>query len=304
MMVKEGILPLDSYRLAQYSVQVPCYICTGPNTFDCESCRHCGAPMALTHQANTQKICPKTIAAIGTSGVGKTVYLGMLMDILSRQPGDLQLLARGAFSISLQQNTVAALARCEVPAKTPSEPERWNWVHCQLRSSKHRRPAELIMPDLAGEALIEEVDHPNTFPVIRSLLSKCSGVLLLVDAAKLSDGTHGQDYFTMKLLSYLLELDDDPRNGWRQRPVAVVFTKADVNESCFEDPANFARHHTTGVWQLCHERFNDHGFFATSVAGGCVQRLLPDGTRASVPLRVEPRGVTVPFQWLVQRIWK
>ena len=54
------------------------------------------------------------IAVFGASGVGKTVYLGMLMDMLSRQTERLQLLARGAFSITLQQTTVAALSRVRV----------------------------------------------------------------------------------------------------------------------------------------------------------------------------------------------
>ena len=40
-------VPMDSYRLAQYSAQVGCYICEGANTFDAELCRHCFAPMAL-----------------------------------------------------------------------------------------------------------------------------------------------------------------------------------------------------------------------------------------------------------------
>ena len=75
---------------------------------------------------------------------------------MSRQPERMQLLARGAFSITLQQTTAAALARGEFPVKTPNEPDRWNWVHCQVDSPKHRRPFELVMPDMAGEALMEE----------------------------------------------------------------------------------------------------------------------------------------------------
>jgi ABC-type branched-subunit amino acid transport system ATPase component len=78
--------------------------------------------MALAHQANTQKIHPRMIAAIGPSGAGKTVYLGVLTDMLSRQVDDLQMLARGAFSIKLQQHAMAALARCEFPHKTPDRP--------------------------------------------------------------------------------------------------------------------------------------------------------------------------------------
>src|SRR4051812_31084166 len=104
-MIRDTAVELDSYRLAQYAVQVPCYICGNGNTFDAELCRHCLAPMALAHQANCQKLRPRMIATIGPSGVGKTVYLGMLIDMLSRQPSGMQLLARGAFSITLQQLT-------------------------------------------------------------------------------------------------------------------------------------------------------------------------------------------------------
>ncbi len=121
-MIKEGSVQLDSYRLAQYAVQVPCYICEGGNSFDAEFCRHCSAPMALAHQANSQKIAPRMIAAIGASGVGKTVYLGMLMDMLSRQSERLQMLARGAFSITLQQMTASALRGTSFRTRPPTNP--------------------------------------------------------------------------------------------------------------------------------------------------------------------------------------
>ena len=140
------VLPMESYRLAQYAIQTPCYICDGPNTFDAEMCRHCQAPMALAHQANTQDILPQMVAVIGSTGAGKTVYLGMLTDMLSRENDRMQLLARGAFSITLQQSTVAALSRCEFPCKTPSEPDSWNWIHCQVRMSSRRRAIELMKP--------------------------------------------------------------------------------------------------------------------------------------------------------------
>jgi hypothetical protein len=301
-MTKDSTQILDSYRLAQYAVQVPCYICGGGNTFDAELCRACYAPMALAHQANTQKIHPQMIATIGSSGVGKTVFLGMLMDMLSRQTGRLQMLARGAFSITLQQATVAALARCEFPEKTPTEPDRWNWVHGQVRITNHRRPAELIMPDMAGEAILEEVDHPHTYQVIRSFLTKCSGALILVDTTKLEEGSRDQDYFTMKLLTYLSELDEDPKRGWSHRPVALVFSKADECEECFADPAAYAQAHAAGLWRHCQERFHDHRYFAAGVAGACAFRDVGRAGYERVPLRVEPRGIVEPFEWLIDRL--
>jgi hypothetical protein len=300
-MIKDGALPLDSARLAQYAVQVPCYICGHDNTHESELCHRCFAPMALAHQAQTRKIQPRMLAAIGASSVGKTVYLGMLMDMLSRQADRLQVLARGAFSINLQQSTALALARGEFPSKTPSEADRWNWVHCQVHSEGHKSPVELIIPDMAGEALFEEVDHPHTHEVVQPLLSMCSGVMVLIDTLALQSGSLEQDYFTMKLMSYLAELDEDPKKGWAARPIAFILTKADECEECFENPAAFAESRAPGLWRLCQERFRNYRFFATGVAGGCAFRTRREG-RVRIPLRIEPRGIVDPFDWLMKQI--
>jgi hypothetical protein len=299
-MTRHAIAPLDSYRLAQYAVQAPCYICGEGNTFDAEMCRHCQAPMALAHQANTQKIQPLMLSVVGSAGAGKTVYLGMLADMLSRPNHELQLLARGAFSISLQQTTMAALAQCEFPAKTPNEPDRWNWMHYQATLKGRRTPLELIMPDMAGEAILQEINHPYAFPVIRAFLTRCVGAMLLVDAERLGCGDEQQDLQTMKILSYLSELESDRRRGWGNRPLAVVFTKADQCDSCFDDPEEFARKHSPGLWQNCRERFRRSRFFGAGVAGTCVFRR-DLGGKVLTPLRIEPRGVTDPFLWLVSQ---
>lgn len=295
-----GTVELDSHRLAAYTVPYPCYICGGGNNFDAELCRHCHAPMALAQQATQQNVQPRMLAALGPSGAGKTVYLGMLTDMLSRQEEPLQVLARGAFSIQLQQQTLAALARCEFPQKTPTEPDRWHWVHCQVLRQRHR-PIELIMPDLAGEALLEEVDHPRTFPVIRAFLSQCAGAMVLIDAPRAQAGENDEDFQTMKLLSYLCELESDPQRGWPARPLALVFTKADQCEQCFDNPSAFARRHTPGLWQQCQQRLRRHRFFAVGVAGACGFRHETHG-RVQVPLRIEPRGIVEPFLWLVDQL--
>ena len=300
-MTKGVIVPLESYRLAQYAMPINCYICDGENTVDAEFCGNCAAPMALAHQADGHKVLPRMVAVLGASGVGKTVYLGMLLDMLSRQPQHLQLLARGAFSITLQQTTLRALSRCEFPQKTPNEPDRWNWVHCQIRRPRQRQFAELIMPDMAGEAVLEEVDHPHTYRVIRAFLKKCTAAMVLVDTVDLQEGGLDQNYFTMKLLTYLSELDDDPKAGWPQKPIALVFSKADRCDECMADPTGYARTHATGLWQHCQERFLQHEFFAASVCGACATIDTRKG-KIEVPLRVEPRGVVEPFEWLLEKI--
>ncbi|HBO44652.1 MAG TPA: hypothetical protein DD670_12115 [Planctomycetaceae bacterium] len=298
-MTKNVIQPLESYRLAQYAVPMRCYLCDAENTFDAELCTHCLAPMALAHQAADQEVQPRMIATVGASSAGKTVYLGMLMDMLSRLPARMRVVTRGAFSISLQQNTVMALSQRHFPDKTASEPDRWNWVHCQIRRPDRPNPVELIMPDMAGEAILEEIDHPHTYRVIGSFLKKSGGILALVDAISLREGRRDHDYFTMKLLSYLAELDSDPRSGWCTRPVAIVFTKADQCEACLDNPLAFARSHATGLWQQCQERFPRHRFFASGVVGAIAYSESILEGHIDVPLRVEPHGIIEPFEWLL-----
>lgn len=300
-MSKHVAVPMDSYRLAEYAVQLPCYVCGEDNNWYADLCRYCFAPMALAQQAHSQRIQPQMIATIGSSGAGKTVYLGMLTDMLSRPNSDLQILARGAFSISLQQNTTGALRQCYFPDKTPNEPDRWNWLHCQVQKQNRRRPVEMIMPDMAGEAILEEIDHPGTYPVVKAFLSKCTGVMVLIDAAELQ-GDQQQDFFAMKIVSYLCELNPDRKKGWPNRPVAMVFTKADECESCFADPDAYAKKHASGLKQRC-SQLRRHQFFASGVAGACAARYEIDGRR-QMPLRIEPRGIVEPFQWIIDQLTK
>ncbi len=158
------------------------------------------------------------------------------------------------------------------------------------------------MPDMAGEAVLEEVDHPHTFRVVRLFLKKCTAAMILIDALRIKEGSHEQDYFTMKLLSYLSELAEGGKQTWADRPVALVFSKADQAEECMEDPAGYAAAHATGLWQQCQERFGCHRFFAASVAGTCAWRESLTEGRVQLPLRVEPRGVIEPFEWLLDNM--
>ena len=144
--------------------------------------------MSLAHNVQSVKKPPHLIAVIGASGAGKTVYLGLLMDLLTRHVGLLRSTARGPMSISLQQTTTTALSTGWFPEKTVTTPEHWHWVHCQFNCRRRRRPLELVIPDLSGEALGIETERSNRYPAIRSLLTKCAGVIVLADAERLQVG--------------------------------------------------------------------------------------------------------------------
>ena len=120
--------------------------------------------------------------------------------------------------------------------------------HVQHR--KLNRGRGLILPDMAGEAILQEAEHPNTYHVIRSLLKRCSSVMLLVDSVRVRNGNRQDEFFAMKLASCLSESAGHPKLGWNRKPFALVFTKADQCEECLENPEEFARTHAAGLLRL------------------------------------------------------
>lgn len=290
-------LPMDSYQLAKYAEPVVCFVCNFENSFDAEVCRKCGAPMALTHQADNHKTPPQMMAVIGPPGAGKTVYLGMLLDLLARRTEGIRALARGAFSVTLQQETVDSLATCQFPPPTSTDPEHWNWVHCQVHQTSRRATREVVLADPAGDAMISHIESELQQPAVAAILSRSAAALVLVDVTQVEAGSSDAEYFAMKALTNLAELHKKGRKSWQRRPVAVVFTKADDCESCCDDPSGYADRHCSGLAQFCRQRFSQVEFFATSVARSTTTF---DGL--DVPLRIEPRGIVEPFEWLVTRM--
>jgi hypothetical protein len=241
---------------------------------------------------------PKIVGVLGPSGVGKTVYLGMLLDMLARGAEDLHGLARGPFSLELHRNTVLALERQRFPEKTPSEPDRWKWVHCEISTPKKGHVFDIVTPDVAGESVLHELSAPKSNPTIRAVISKCSGMVVLADILQVVADGQGQELFAMQLISYLASL----RPGKRQRvkiPVAIIFTKADLCEDSVRDPESFAKSNAPGLWKLCQSRLDKYRFFFSGVAGSSAQLVDRDGIESLVPLRVEPRGIIEPFSWLL-----
>jgi hypothetical protein len=299
-------IPLETYLLAQQAAPIECLVCDHENCCSAARCRNCCAPMALAHQTQSVKKRPHLIAVIGASGAGKTVYLGLLMDMLTRHVGLLRSTARGPMSISLQQATTTALATGWFPEKTSTDPEHWHWVHCQFNCRRRRRPLELVIPDLSGESLSVETERAGRYPSIRSVLTKCAAVMVLADAERLQAGDHSQDFVALKLLSLIGELREGQSRSRRQRgaerrPLALVLTKADKCDGLMENPREFAEAHAGAVWSDCRSRFPRHDVFACSVTGATAYRD-SYGRRQQVPLRIEPHGIIEPFGWLMTEL--
>jgi len=223
-----------------------------------------------------------------------------LLDMLSQRAGDFEAIPKGAYSIDIQQAVISHMSHRTFPPKTVMEADQWYWAYYQVcRRAKGNDWVDLVMPDMAGEAILEEISHPNTYPVIRSLFSKCSGLILLIDAMKLQEGSPEEEHFALKALTCLSELKTRGQVPWLKKPISVVLSKSDQTEMCFQHPEEHARQHAPSLWKLCQSRFRCVEYFATGVAGACAYRMVFPRDRVRIPLRVEPRGIVEPFEWMV-----
>lgn len=327
-----------------------CMICGEENAAGAPACDACGVPASIsmeyspaapgrTESGTTQR--PRLITLIGDAQVGKTVYLGLLLDMLSRRGGELNAVPIGPYSVQLQRRVMEALSNRGFPEPTPIDPRRWPWGHYRVtRAGRRARSFDLVMPDLPGEVLGGE-GPPAALAVVRSLLSQSAGTLLLVDASQAAAGVPRCDLGALGLLTCLDNAASDGGEARVRRPLAVVLCKGDCCPTCFLDPAGFARSNLNRLTNMAETRFEHVAYFACSAVGGVIRRetatpqhtFAPPGhtnlvartstpvgaahrtstpvgsvARASVPAIVEAplhsavRGILEPFDWLTQRM--
>ena len=290
---------------------VDCACCGGRLNERIEHCPNCEAPVSLSHAVATRSGAQNFISVLGASNAGKTVYLGLLLDILSKGPEEFRGMATSAFSVDLQEHVVTALENRSFPEKTPNEADLWKWLHCQISMAqkKGNRDVDLISPDFAGEAIAMEVNQAGMYPAIQSIVSKSTGLLLLCDSMRVRDEGSAEDLFGMKLASYIAqqhELSNEHAARHRNRSngpaLAIVFTKCDGCSEAREDPAGFAANNTPRLFEFCRRTFRDHAFFAASVAGSSGILSDESGCQQRVPFHVQPQGILEPLRWIVSRI--
>ena len=282
---------------------LPCLICETQNQADALVCGNCYAPMALIQEALAQERDPCIITVVGDSNVGKTVYLGMMLDMLSKRADDFDAVPKGAYSVNLQHTVISYLSSRQFPPKTAMEADQWHWAYYQIAKREQRSDIyDLVMPDMAGEAIAAEVAAPRTFTVIRSLLEKSSAAMLLVDAALAGAGSPQPDFFALKLMSYLDGVLATQSEDRKDTPIAVILSKADYFPECFDDPRAFAQTNLNRLWNICENRFANFEFFASSVVGSLGYGSDEYDNIIPYPLHVAPRGLLEPFQWILSKL--
>lgn len=274
-----------------------CPLCEQPLSWG-NGCNQCFAPAEVIDSILSRSGSPHFLGVVGPSAVGKTVYLGMLLDLIGRGAGGLTGVARGPFSLTLQRNLMLALERQRFPDKTPNEPDRWHWVHAEVSQGRRKPVFDIVTPDLAGESLMQEIERPGTYPTILALIARCSGLVVLVDTLRAAADGQAQELFAIQLISYLDSLRANPR-GQVTMPVAIVFTKTDLCDEPILDVDAFAESNVPALFRLCRNRLKSHRFFGSSVAGSTGRIIDQAGCETLVPLRVEPRGFIEPFAWLM-----
>lgn len=286
---------------SETAVYHPCPLC-GMTAYAGNACERCFAPGEVIDSILALDKPPHLIGVLGPSGVGKTVYLGMLLDLLARGADGLHGTARGAFSLGLHRNLILALERRRFPAKTPVEPDRWQWVHCEVDLGKKSKRFDLVAPDVAGEAVAAELSAPRSNPTVHTIIANCSGMIALVDILEVIADGQGQELFAMQLISYLASLRPGRRRDKVKTPVAVVFTKSDLCDEPIHDPEAFARDNSPSLWRLCESKLERFRFFSSGVAGSSGWVIDADGRESLAPLRIEPRGIIEPFSWLIGNV--
>lgn len=285
---------------------VVCVCCEKPTVDHGGLCTHCQAPIELSRSAEKRQSASRFVSVLGASGAGKTVYLGMLLDMLSKGALRLQGLPNSPFSVAVQQHTINALQDRRFPEKTPSEADNWRWVHCEVTDvGRRKKHVDVVTPDFAGEAIAMEIEHEGSYPTIQTVVSRSDSLLVLFDSTRARDAGRDEDFFAMKLMSYVARqhaTQGAKPNSAIKTPIAIVFTKSDTCAEAMQDPRQFAQSTLPGLVQSCSRLFTNHQYFAASVVGSMAIAVDGFGRQMHLPLHVEPHGIVEPLRWIMDQM--
>ncbi|MCD0458110.1 TRAFAC clade GTPase domain-containing protein [Roseiconus lacunae] len=282
-----------------------CVCCNAQMDASDDFCEVCHTPAEITRSIAKRNVCPHFISVVGPSNAGKTVYLGLLLDVLCGGARFLKGVPNGAFSLRLQEQVVAALEDRRFPEKTPNESDLWKWLHCVVTDSSKRKvkQVDFVAPDFAGEAIAMELEHPGTYPAVSHIVERTAAFLLLCDSIEVRDNGAREDLFAMKLGSYISQqqgLSHLDKSQDLTPAVAVVFTKSDTCPEAEANPKRFMENNMPRFTDYCEQNFPRHEVFSASVVGSSVLMSNSSGAMSRLPLHIQPRGVIEPLHWAIQ----
>ena len=269
-------------------------------------CPECQTPSDISTLVQRRDVQPNFVSILGASNAGKTVYLGLLSDVLANATGNLRGTANGTFSIALQENVVSSLEKRFFPDKTPVESDNWRWLHCEvsMKTGKKEKQYDFIAPDIAGEAISFELEQDGSYRAILNIVGNSGGILLLCDSTEVRDAGSQEDLYALKLASYIQELQPETKKRKTKNTpaIAIVLTKCDECPEAFENPELFAKNNMPRFYDFCERHFPKHQFFGSGIVGSsCVIRDSEAGDRL-IPLDVQPRGVLEPLHWVIEQL--
>jgi hypothetical protein len=299
-----------AYAWEQEIVELYCVVCGNQILLSGHSCPNCRTPVAVSKSVAKQdpRKKSKLFSVLGASGAGKTVYLGMLLDMLGKGTHGLRGIPNGSFSMAVQDQTISALENRRFPEKTPSESDLWNWIHCEaFHQHRDKLRLDLVTPDVAGEVLAQEIEHVGSSATITHLAMFSDSIMILLDSTSIRDESSAEDSFAIKLVDYIARQQTkvhDERRGKVRLPIAFVLTKTDICPEAEYSTLQFAQTNLPGLYEFCRRHYQSFEFFPASVVGTTWTDFDEDGNCVSVPLHVQPRGIIEPLQWALGKLEK
>ena len=209
--------------------------------------------------------------------------------------------AQSPFTLNLHRNLILALERQRFPEKTPVESDRWDWMHCEVYAGKSKSPYDIVTPDVAGEAVMGELENPGSYKTIRALIGGWRAWWCWSMSSR-SSRTAGARNSSRCSSSVTWTLKPRKRNRKIDVPVAIVFTKIDLWDEWVRDPEAFAKANAPALYIQCQTRLERFSFYFSGVAGSTSRLIDRNGQEMLVPLRVEPRGIVEPFAWMINQL--
>lgn len=176
---------------------------------------------------------PKIIGLVGSSGAGKTTYLAMLYSLLFNGKCIENWDFAGSYTLNgweLQAKTLQVQEDGTVqnPDATPSGKDYYSLYHLALRNNSYLH--DIIFADSSGEVFSKWADNINDPAAenARWIYDNAHAFLLFVDCEAIIEqrGRARRD---------IVQLAEQMKRGLQDRPVVIVWSKADLAEQMREN---------------------------------------------------------------------